>query len=97
MEKKQREYFRSYKKNEVEFKKRLDNILNHWCGDHINCNHAEKTTRKKYQLLKKDSEEVRALVEVIEGIKKNASKFASRVSSNMCEVVNNEIIVYALK
>ena len=84
------------KGDEEKFKKGLDVAIDHWCGDHSNCQHAPKTG-KSYKPLVKESADVQGLRELFEGVKSKASKFASGTSSNVCEAVNNELTVYAPK
>ncbi len=86
----------SAKGSEEEFIRGLDISIDHWCGDHSQCTHGP-LTGKAYQPLQKGSDDVKALRELFEVVKKQASKFASGNSSNICEAVNNEITVIAPK
>ena len=78
------------------FKRGLDTSVSHWSGDHSGCTHQE-LTKRSYKPLDKDSEDVRALLDLFEEVKNQTSKFASGTSSNICEAMNNQITVYAPK
>jgi hypothetical protein len=78
------------------FREGLDIAIKYWCGDYSKYTHTA-ITGKTYKPLQKKSKAVKALQKLFERVKKHTHKFASGISSNVCEVVNNEITVYAPK